>query len=277
MKRAMLFARLAIATGCFALTGRPAGAADHMDGGTGLDNNPSADLADLYVWPSADRSTLTLIMTLNGPVAEDVQYVFHVARQGNVDDALMQAPAPGEVTEILCRAADGGTQTQCWAGDPSNGGDYVEGDATPTTGNASNSGMLRVHVGTHADPFFHFVSGLTSTLAAINVVAGSNPDANLGLNEENYPDLLDGAGTDANIGTGCNLGATTTGGEVLAGILAGSISYSTVTGCDSGASPTNELAGNDIDAIVVELDMSLIAGATNDRFLQVWASTHSGG
>jgi hypothetical protein len=229
-----------------------------------LDANPAADLQDLYAW--TDGNNLELIMTVAGPVSGDTQYVFHVGRASSAMDAST-GPAP-TVTEIICVPETEGTNTTCWIGNPLQGGDFIVGDATSDAGRTSSSGLSRVHVGQHADPFYWYADGFA------NAVAGTQ-DVQATIDGNDYPEAFDNFDSGLQMGAGCVGGMYGSIAEIIVLLLAGDLAWN--AGSCSTQTPSavsNTFEGGNVDAIVVEVDTSLIAG-TGD-FFQVWASTHAG-
>jgi hypothetical protein len=204
-------------------------AADHAE----APGVTAADIADLYAWAPGGTDNLVLIQTLVGDFAENTQYVFHVARS----DAAILAP-PASWTNVIC-TFDANQAISCWAGDPANGGDYVAGDASGNEGITSTAGTLKVHAGTHADPFYFYLTGFTQARDAVVAATG------LTFDNAGCPDLPP---------------ATV---NALQGLLDGSVSGPAV----------NNFETNNVSALVVELDKTLIAGA--GEHFAIYASTRS--
>jgi hypothetical protein len=269
-------AALLVATS-LTLGSQPAIAADHGDGGATLDANGAADIADLYAWTESGSTTLTLIMTVTGTVSSDIQYAFHVGRQDTASNAAL-APS-SEVTDIICTIGMDASDTTCWVGDPNDGGDYVTGDASGAAGVSSDSGTTTVHIGTHADPFFFFADGFTAAITAVNDFAADDIMGNLNLNGTGYPERLDDINSDVDAGTDCDQATTSSFADVLGQLLVGDWTYSSMNNqctVEAASVAANNFAGQNVDAIVIEVDTSLLAGNTDNVFLQVWGSTHDG-
>ena len=146
--------------------------------------------------------------------------------------ALMSQPDAW--TDVIC-TFDANARVSCWVGDA----DYVAGDASSSGGIVSAAGTLKVHTGQHADPFYFYVAGFTQAVSAILAAA---------------PTLSFNAG-------GCpSIDAQTS--VVLVSLLNGMVSGPAV----------NTYASANVDAIVVELDKSLISGS--GEYFAIWASTH---
>ena len=145
----------------------PAGAADHRDSPSVI-ADPSADIADVFAWSSANGQSLNLVMTIGRDVAagfqfsDQVQYVFHTQSAA----AFNQSQA-AEV-DIICQF-DANQVASCWAGNT----EYVTGDASDTAGIASTSGALRVFAGQRNDPFFFNLDGFNHTVAIVDSVAST--------------------------------------------------------------------------------------------------------
>lgn len=180
-----------------------------------------------------DTTNLVMIQTIVGDFSEDVQYVFHVGRSEM--PALISQP--DSWTNVIC-TFDANSNVACWAGDS----DYVSGDATGANGITSANGTLQVHTGLHADPFYFYLTGYAQTVGAVIAAApGLTPNA-----------------------AGCP-GVDMATSAALVGTLNG-------TAPMTGPAVNNFAAAN-VNAVVVELDKTLIAG-TGEHF-SIYASTHN--
>jgi len=150
-----------------ALAAGTAVAADHIDGPTAT-AEPTADIADLYAWTSADASKLNLIMTV-APLdsatsfGTAVTYVFHVNSSAGYGEAATSA-------QVICEFYDEG-MIECWG--PS--GAYVEGDPSASAGISSADGKLKVFAGLRNDPFFMEFTGFGNAVSAV-IAAGVTPN-----------------------------------------------------------------------------------------------------
>src|SRR5437763_850984 len=179
MKKLSRWMVVAALLGGAAVTGPPARAADHADGtaGVGMALDPSADIADLFAWMSADAATVNLVMTVfpaasaTSKFSDAVKYVFHV---GSVSAYL----GPETKRDIICTFAGGlATTATCWLTDPADHSvkEYVTGDASVAAGKASADGKVKVFAGLRDDPFFFNLAGFrnaTSTVALALKEAG---------------------------------------------------------------------------------------------------------
>lgn len=128
-------------------------ASDHLDTPTVL-ADPSADIADLFAWTSADGRHLNLVMTIVGRrFSDQLQYVFHVGSGERLGETTTN-------TSIICRF-DVANAAECWAGEV----DYLSGDASGPDGLAGRNGHFRVFAGLRDDPFFNNVTGTREALA----------------------------------------------------------------------------------------------------------------
>jgi hypothetical protein len=133
-------------------------ASDHLDTQAVIDD-PAADIGDLYVWASADRQRLNLVMTIVGKRFSDhVRYTFHVA-SGHV------LGEPSATTTLECDF-NTAVSPECRLGEI----DRARGNASGERGNTSEHGRFRVFAGLRDDPFFNNVRG---TRAALNVAAAA--------------------------------------------------------------------------------------------------------
>lgn len=225
--------RLNLGLALLLLAAPPAHAADHADG-PAASADPSADIADLYVWTSADASKLNLAMTLGRNVSATsrfsnaVQYVFHTTSAASFG-------ATGLDTDIICEFRSGQT-ISCWVGAE----DYVSGDASRLTGLASKSGKVRVFAGVRDDPFFFNLQGFRQTTSAVTAAAPS-----LSFDPAGCP-ALDAATSAA-----------------LVGLLR------TGTG---GAAPVDDFAGQNVLAIVVQVDKTLLT--KGGPSVAAWSATY---
>jgi hypothetical protein len=165
----------------------------------------------------------------------------------------LTAPAASQ-TRVVCQL-DQVSDVSCWVVDDSDSSvlDYASGDATTALVSASSD--LCVHAGTHADPFFFHLAGFAGARAAVQAVFAS-----LNLNADGCPDNIE----TLTVCTGPNVSA----GGVVRGLLNGTYSDAA---CTAGA-PNDFFATGNVQALVVELDKTKIAGA--GEYFQVWASTH---
>jgi len=129
-------------------------ASDHLDTPT-VSADPSADIADVFAWTSADGRRLNLVMTIVGRRFSDrLQYVFHVGSGERFGETTTN-------TSIVCRF-DVANTAECWAGDA----DYLRGDASGPDGLEGQNRRFRVFAGLRDDPFFNNVTGTRAALKA---------------------------------------------------------------------------------------------------------------
>jgi hypothetical protein len=186
------------------------------------------DFTDFYAWMDANGTHLNMIGNIAGEFSTATQYAFHVhsgAGYGQTDVVP---------TRVICQFA-ALDNVECWAGDPANGGVYIQGDATAEAGLSDADGKLKVFAGPRNDPFFFNLTGFVDAVVAVNEAA---------------PGLtLDADGCVANLDT------------ATAATLQGLIT----TGQDDFATQT-------VSALVVQVDKTLVNG--NGDTLSVWSSTH---
>ncbi len=141
-------------------------ASDHLDTPSVI-ADPTADIADVFAWTSADGRKLDLVMTIVGHSFSDrIAYAFHVdsgklfGRTTQSVDITCRFPAPDRAD---CRA----------------GGDRAQGDARTEAGLKSQKGRFRVFAGLRDDPFFNNVRGTRAAYGAAQaaIKAGANVDA----------------------------------------------------------------------------------------------------
>jgi len=242
-----------------ALVGATAVAADHGDGpGTAVES-AGGDIADVYAWVNDDNKKVVMIQTITGEFSDKVQYVFHANRQDALATALTVAPSAP--TDVICTFDGGPTKTSCWVGSDT----YVTGDASDTL----MGDGIKVHAGSHADPFFFYLTGFFNAVTEFNHIA---------------TDVLPGI-TDPVNASGCVKTAvmetegvfvpssgTASVSAGLLGLLNGTFAGDGPSGATYTAGASNDLAGANVRALVVEVDVEKLGG-TGD-FMQVWASTH---
>jgi len=213
-------------------------AADHGDT-PAAKTEPTADITDLYAWMSNDMTKLNLVMGVNGSAgpttafSDAVTYVFSVSSAA----AYGSPPLPQQSTRIICHFPDS-RNIECWAGD-----DYVLGDASNDAGLVSAGGKFKVFAGLRDDPFFlnfaGFDGAVTTAVAAVVAKTVTIPPSGC-------PVLPAGTAT------------------ALQGLLQHDV---------GGAPPKNAFAGQNVLALVVQIDLDLVnAGGP---ILGVSASTHA--
>jgi hypothetical protein len=214
-------------------------AADHLDSPTADQNEePTADITDLYAWMSADSEKLNLVAAVNADAGEDTVFSDAVIYQFAISSS-QQFGGPQESTLITCKFIDE-KNIECWAGN-----DYVAGDASDPEGIVSDNEGLRVFAGLRDDPFFleynGFLNAISTANSAVAADAVAFDDAN-----EGCPSLTD----------------------EQAALLVGQLQHG-----NDGADPTNTFAGQDILALVIQVDKSIVDGG--GPLLGVSVSTYS--
>ncbi|MBA3456068.1 MAG: DUF4331 family protein [Deltaproteobacteria bacterium] len=249
----LAFLGAGVAVGCALLLAGRGHAADHIDSDT-LAAAPLAmgDINDVYAWMSSDGSKVNLVMTVSpadpggrsfGP---GVQYVFHLTSKAGAAADVVNKPASGVTTTVICTFPST-AMAQCWVNGGSGVKDYVSGDASNTAGTTSSSGKLRLFAGRRSDPFFFNLQGFRAGTAQLNTFRGAAIS-----NQANCPQL---SPTNAGI-VRTTLAATQT---------------TATTPC-----PANQpdcFANLNVMALVVQVDKSLV-NAPNNTILSVWGSTH---
>lgn len=135
-------------------------AADHADS-PGNVADPAADLTDVFAWTTPTAAEVNLIIGV--PAAQfsnAVQYVINV-------ESSSAYGRPGTKVQIICQFAVN-QNVECWVG----GFDYLQGNASSTTGLRSTTGRMLAFVGRRNDPFFFNGPGLRRTL---DIVAAAAP------------------------------------------------------------------------------------------------------
>lgn len=232
--------------GVIAVTAVPltALAADHLDF-SGAAGDPTADITDLYAWTNDDASRVRLVLgvapfaTAATEFSTATQYVFHVT-----NGPEFGATAGTEERRIVCQPYDA-MAMECWVlGADGAVLDYVAGDTTAAAGVTSDSGDVRMFAGMRNDAFYFNLDGFNTARSTVLAAAPSL--------------TFDAAGCPA-------VDADTS--AALVGQLQADA---------DGSEATDDFAGANILAIVLELDKSLLT-RTGNEVLAIWASTNRSG
>jgi hypothetical protein len=201
-------------------------ASDHLDTPTVI-ADPSADIADVFAWTSADGRRLNLIMTIVGRRFSDrLQYVFHVGSGERFG-------ATTTTTSIICRF-DVANIAECWAGEV----DYLHGDASAPDGLEGQNRHFRVFAGLRDDPFFNNVTGTREALTTAAAALGRGTP----VDEAGWPSF-DGPTSQTILDQWRHT---------------------------SGGPATNFLAGWKVSALVVSIDLDVVA--TGGKWVAVWGA-----
>lgn len=130
------------------------------------------DIADLYAWAGGDQSDTTvgkrvfLVMTVGANADKDndrfssqALYIFHtIQRQAWKGDA-----SPPQTVDVICKfdTDTTGQGVECWAGQ----NEYVKGKVKATL--TSTGGKLKVFTGPRNDPFFMNNAGMSAAITNI--------------------------------------------------------------------------------------------------------------
>jgi hypothetical protein len=214
-------------------------AADHLDSPTAASTRePAADITDVYAWMTADATKLNLVAAVNADAGPNATFSDAVIYQFAVSSSASFG-APQESTLITCKFIDG-INVECWAGN-----DYAVGNPSDPAGIVSDNGGLRVFAGLRDDPFFLEYDGFLNAVNAANsaVAAGQ-----VQFEEANK---------------GC---PTLTAEQRMA--LLGALQSG-----NDGAPPSNTFAGQNVLALVIQVDKSIVDG--NGPVLGVSFSTYT--
>ncbi len=199
---------------------------------------PSSDIADLYAWISNDTSKLNLVLTVSPDASPEDWFSSDVAYAFSISSAAAIGE-PQAVTTIICKFVEAGT-LECWAGD-----DYLLGDARERSGIASDEGHIRAFAGRRNDPFFLESAGFN---AAFTALRSGVADQTFELADED---------------DGCPRVTEAQGQELRALLASG----------DGGAPPSNSFAGQNVLALVLQVDRTLVDA--NGPVLGIWAGTYA--
>jgi uncharacterized protein DUF4331 len=214
-------------------------AADHLDSPTAASTRePTADITDVYAWMTSDATKLNLVAAVNADAGPNATFSDAVVYQFAVSSSPSYG-TPQESTLIPCKFLDG-TNVECWAGD-----DYVVGDPTNPEGIVSDNGGLRVFAGLRDDPFFLEYNGFSNAVNAANAAVAA------------------GAVQFEEAKKGCPTLTTEQRGALLGALQSG----------NDGADPTNTFAGQNVLALVIQVDRSIVDG--NGPVLGVSFSTYT--
>ena len=221
-----------------AVTGIPVAvwAADHGDSPAAV-SDPTADITDLYAWMSNDATKLNLVLAVNTDAGRNAAFSDAVSYVFSVSSSEAYGQRPQAAMNIVCKFVDD-TNIECWAG-----GDYVRGDPSNPEGIVSDNEGLRVFAGLRDDPFFLEYVGFGNTVNGAVAAVAANQVA---FDDEGCPLLTPEQGT------------------LLRGLL--------TSGAD-GAPASNTFAGQNVLALVLEVDTALVN--SGGPILGVWASTHA--
>ena len=217
-----------------ALGESPALAADHRDGALLQLRGIDGDLTGLYAWTSADGKKLDLVMPWAPDSGPSTRFSDAVQWVFRVASRPAANAPDGAEVVILC-TFDVGQKVSCWAGD-----EYLTGDASGVAGLASPSGRLRVFAGLRNDPFFFNLTGFKAA-------------------SERAATALKTATRDA---AGCPSIDAPTRAEITGLLKTGR----------GGATPRDDFARQNVLALVVEVDLSLVT--RGGPLVAVTASTH---
>ena len=255
MRKALIaIASVAALVGLLLIGHHQTKAADHFDKVAAAGNE--ADILDLYTFMQGGGNKLNLIATFSSDsFADSLQYVFHVNSSAGYGQ-------PQTETLVICQFA-GRTNITCFVGNPgdSDGGEFaaaVTGDpsnADAPLQDAENDPGLRVFAGTRNDPFFFNLSGFQRVAATVQAVAAGG---GLTLDVNSCPNNIDDPAA---------------GGPGATAALVNQLAQVDVAGGTLGqqAAAVDSLAGAPVDALVIQVDKSLVNSGGN--VLGIWAST----
>jgi hypothetical protein len=211
-------------------------AADHIDAADAVVNEPTADITDLYAWMTADATKLNLVAAVYNDAGANAVFSDAVIYQFAVSSSSAFG-SPQDSTLVTCKFIDG-TNVECWAGN-----DYAVGDPSGPEGITSDNRGMRVFAGLRDDPFFLEYTGFTNTVSAAIAEVQAN---RVEFDAASCPLLTEDQGA-------ALLGALTTG--------------------ENGAPPSNTFAGQNVLALVIQIDKSIVNGG--GPVLGVSASTYT--
>lgn len=174
---------IAAAIGVCAFFTPTALAADHQDGPAAT-ADPAADITDVFVWMSSDKTNVNFVMDVfpnAGPTSGNPQfsntakYTFHTLSYPSYP---LTAPPPAQVGQITCTFDTSSPQmVECWLVVNTVTVDHIKGDATATTGLVGTNGLMTIYTGLRDDPFFFNLAGFKQTLADVGAAVPALKDA----------------------------------------------------------------------------------------------------
>jgi hypothetical protein len=214
-------------------------AADHLDSPTAASSRePAADITDVYAWMTADATKLNLVAAVNADAGPNATFSDAVIYQFAVSSSESYG-ATQEGTLITCRFPDG-TNIECWAGN-----DYVAGDPSDPEGIVSDNGGLRVFAGLRDDPFFLEYQGFQNAVDLANSAVAAG--------DVQFEEAKKGCPTLSAEQQQALIGALQSGND--------------------GAPPSNTFAGQNVLALVIQVDKAIVDG--NGPLLGVSFSTYT--
>ncbi len=221
-------------------------AADHGDSPSVATN--SGDIADHYAWMTDDGSKLVMVMTLASGFQNGVQYVFHI-------NSMATYGATTSVANIiLCtvRPSGGGgggggggmDAVECFVSndDSTSGGSNYKARLVGGRDTEIGDATFKVQAGNFDDPFFFNGAGFGAVVTA----------AQAGVGSLQFDDK------------GCVQLPPATSAALVTQLAQNAV----------GDPGTDDFGGSNIDAIVIEIDKSMInAGG---EILATYSSTRSG-
>jgi hypothetical protein len=208
---------------------------DHQDSPATL-AAPAADIADLYAWTdSAESGRVVLAMTVYPSAPSGAGFDPHVQYVFHTASGSTLGSTSSPVDVIA--TFDDNQLLSLWVGTQ----EVVLGDASLISGLESADGKVKVFAGPRADPFFFNLGGFGAAVAGLQRATGTSIDGGC-------PSL--GAGVASTIAT--QLGRSADGGAA-----------------------SNDYASQNVLALVVELDASLVT--QGGPLVSVWAATYATG
>jgi hypothetical protein len=213
-------------------------AADHLDAPT-VKMDATTDITDLYTWVNPTSSTVVFVLNVN-PLATtaskfstSAQYVIHTGSSAAFGGA-------GATPLNIIATFDASQNISLWVG----ANEYVNGNASATTGLMTADGKVKVFAGLRDDPFYFNLDGFHAAEAAVEAAASS-----LTFNTAGCP-AVDAATSMA---------------------LVKALSTNP-TSSPPGGTAVDYFAGKNVLSIVVEVDKSLVT--SGGPIVSAWASTN---
>ncbi len=214
-------------------------AADHLDAPT-VKMDATTDITDLYTWMDGNNAVFVLnvspLAAAGAKFNTTAQYVIHTASTNMFVGGT--TPVPVNIIATF----DANQKISLWVGTS----EYVNGDASATTGLASTDGKVKVFAGLRDDPFFFNLDGFHAAEAAVeNAAAGLTFDA-----------------------AGCPAVDAATSAALVSALSTNPNST------PPGGPAVDYFAGKNVLSIVVSVDKSLVTGG--GALVSAWASTNKG-
>ena len=218
---------------CLIVASAVAWASDH-EAGPKVTAEPAAHVADVFAWMAPDGRHVNLVMDVFPSATASARFSDKVQYVFHTRSRATFTSATSVEENVIC-TFDAAQKISCWGGDS-----FVTGDASNPHGLASADGELLVFAGLRDDPFFFNASGfqaMTQAIAQSKLTLTTDP-------------------------AGCPTFDAATQAALLQQLQSDG----------SGGVATDALAGENVLALVVQVDKGLLT--RGGSFVAVYGATH---